>query len=36
VIYAYPDLDTVLEQEAAGREKAPLPDPGANPPTERP
>jgi uncharacterized damage-inducible protein DinB len=35
-IYAYPDLDTLLEQEATRREKAPLPGPGARPPTERP
>jgi hypothetical protein len=36
VIYAYPDLDTLLAQEAAERRKAPLPGPGASPPTERP
>src|SRR5690349_663348 len=35
-IYAYPDLDTLLEQEAANREKARLPGPGDRPPTERP
>jgi uncharacterized damage-inducible protein DinB len=36
VIYAYPDLETLLEQEAANREKAPLPGPGDTPSTERP
>ena len=36
VIYAYPDLDTLLEAEAAGGKKAPLPGPGSKPPTERP
>jgi uncharacterized damage-inducible protein DinB len=35
-IYPYPDLDTLLEQEATARAKAPLPGPGASPPTERP
>ena len=35
-IYAYPDLDALLEGEAAGGNKAPLPGPGSNPPTERP
>jgi len=36
VIYPYPDLDTLLEQEATRRERAPLPGPGDRPPTERP
>jgi uncharacterized damage-inducible protein DinB len=36
MIYAYPDLDTLLEEEAANREKAYLPGPGDRPPTERP
>lgn len=36
VIYPYVDLDELLEQEAANREKAPLPGPGDKPPTERP
>lgn len=36
VIYPYRDLDELLEQEAANREKAPLPGPGDKPPTERP
>lgn len=35
-IYAYRDLDELLEQEAARREKAPLPGAGARPITERP
>jgi uncharacterized damage-inducible protein DinB len=35
-IYAYRDLDELLEQEAAGRERAPLPGPGQHPVTERP
>ena len=35
VIYAYPDLDTLLEAESAGGGKAPLPGPGDKPPTER-
>lgn len=35
-IYAYPDLDTLIEQEATNREKAPLPGPGKQPVTERP
>lgn len=34
-IYAYPDLDALLEEEAARREKAPLPGPGDRPVTER-
>jgi len=36
VIYAYPDIDTLLEEEAGERKKAPLPGPGGTPPTERP
>ena len=36
VIYPYPDLDTLLEAEAAGGAKAPLPGPGDKPATERP
>ncbi len=36
VIYAYPDAETLLESEAAGGRKAPLPGPGIKPPTERP
>jgi hypothetical protein len=35
-IYAYPDLDTLLEQEADQRARARLPGPGERPPTERP
>jgi len=35
-IYPYPDLDTLLEQEATNRAKRPLPGPGTRPPTERP
>ncbi len=36
VVYAYPDLDTLLREEAGGRDKSPLPGPGARPSTERP
>lgn len=36
VIYAYPNLDTLLREEAGGRHKTPLPGPGARPSTERP
>jgi hypothetical protein len=36
VIYAHPDLDALLEAEAAGDAKAPLPGPGDKPPTEHP
>jgi uncharacterized damage-inducible protein DinB len=36
VIYPYPDLETLVREESAGRNKAPLPGPGSNPPTERP
>jgi uncharacterized damage-inducible protein DinB len=35
-VYAYRDLDELLEQEAANREKAPLPGPAGRPVTERP
>ncbi|HVO80705.1 MAG TPA: DinB family protein [Terriglobales bacterium] len=35
-IYAYASLEALLQGEAAGRGKAPLPGPGSNPPTERP
>lgn len=36
VIYAYSDVETLLEGESAGGKKAPLPGPGAKPATERP
>ena len=36
VVYAYPDGDTLLREESGPRHKAPLPGPGAYPPTERP
>ena len=36
VIYAYSDLETLLQEEAGQRRKAPLPGPGAKSPTERP
>ena len=36
VIYAYPDLDALLEGEAAGGRKASLPGPGDSAATERP
>ena len=36
VIYAYPDLETLCIQEAAGGRKAVLPGPGVAPSTERP
>jgi len=36
VIYAYPDVATLLEEEARARRKTPLPGPGDKPPTERP
>ena len=36
VIYAYPDVATLLEEEAGARRKTPLPGPGDEPPTERP
>ena len=35
-LYAYPDEANLLEGEAAGGRKRPLPGPGAQPPTERP
>jgi uncharacterized damage-inducible protein DinB len=35
-VYAYRDLDELIEQEAAGREKATLPGAGSRPVTERP
>ncbi|MFN7992041.1 MAG: DinB family protein [Bryobacteraceae bacterium] len=36
VIYAYPDAETLLIEEAGERRQAPLPGPGPNPSTERP
>lgn len=36
VIYAYPDLESMIEEESASRRKADLPGPGDKPPTERP
>lgn len=36
VIYAYPDVESLIAGEASGGAKAPLPGPGAKPPTERP
>jgi uncharacterized damage-inducible protein DinB len=36
VIYAYPDVATLLEEESGSRKKRPLPGPGDTPPTERP
>ncbi len=36
VIYAYPDLEALLEGEDAGGRKTQLPGPGDEPPTERP
>jgi len=35
-IYAYRDLDALLEDAATGRKKSPLPAPGTKPVTERP
>lgn len=35
VIYAYPDVTTLLEEESGDRKKSPLPGPGDEPPTER-
>jgi uncharacterized damage-inducible protein DinB len=36
VIYAYPDLESLIENEARGGNKSALPGPGAKSPTERP
>ncbi|MBL8723467.1 MAG: damage-inducible protein DinB [Planctomycetes bacterium] len=36
VVYPYPDVPTLLQEEAAGRRKQPLPAPVARPMTERP
>ncbi len=36
VVYAYPDVDALLREEAGERRKKPLPGPGEKPPTERP
>ncbi len=36
VIYAYRDIPTLLREEQGGRNKTPLPGPGAHAPTERP
>jgi len=36
VIYAYPDLRTLIQEELADGRKSRLPGPGATPPTERP
>jgi hypothetical protein len=36
VVYAYPDVDTLLTEEASERRKRPLPGVGAHAPTERP
>ena len=36
VIYAYPDLNSLIEQEAAERRRKSLPRPGPKPVTERP
>jgi len=36
VVYAYPDLDTLLREEKGARRKAELPGPGSKPVTERP
>jgi len=35
VMYQYPDVETLLEAEAAGGHRPPLPGPGTKPPTER-
>ena len=35
-IYPYPDAETLLNEEAAGGNKVPLPGPGNKPCTERP
>ena len=36
VIYQYPDIETLLEAEARGGDRPPLPGPGLQSPTERP
>ena len=36
VVYAYPDLETLLREESSARRKASLPGPGGKPSTERP
>lgn len=36
VIYAYPDLETLVDGETSGGRKAPLPGPAETPSTERP
>jgi uncharacterized damage-inducible protein DinB len=36
VIYQYPDVETLLQVEARGGDRPPLPGPGVKPPTERP
>lgn len=36
VIYAYPDLRSILDEAQGAGRKAPLPGPGDKPPTERP
>ena len=36
VIYAYPDIETLLDAESQGGAKSLLPGPGQHPPTERP
>ena len=36
VIYQYPDTETLLEAEAHGGNRPPLPGSGTKPPTERP
>lgn len=35
-IYPYPDVDTLIREESIGGAKAPLPEPGEKPCTERP
>ncbi len=35
-VYAYADIDELIEKEAAGRAKPPLPGAGDKPVTERP
>jgi uncharacterized damage-inducible protein DinB len=36
VIYQYPDIETLLDAEARGGVRTPLPGPGTKPPVERP